>query len=318
MSRHSRTYRLPNTDYYFWDSMGRNEYSIDFYTHRLVELGMSMFDWQDLPKNIDWRFIEYTLMYNGYGVFFKEDVLNEYAYLQATLSGKYDFNRIPYDRRVYSVSGYNRQLTADNSVIIWNNVMRTATIPGVLYYARKLADIDRVMDINLNAQKTPILIMCEEDDRLTIKNAYMQYEGNQPVIYGSKNLDLMNKLTVFKTDAPYLLDKLNDQKNQYWNDALTYLGISNINVQKKERLITDEVTRSMGGVIASRTSRLEMRREACENINKMFGLNISVDYRQDYRVADVMDVIEDESGDGEVNKQIETVHGIGDNNWKRY
>jgi hypothetical protein len=136
----------------------------------------------------------------------------------------------------------------------------------------------------------------------------MQYEGNQPVIYGTKNLDLMNKITVFKTDAPYLLDKLNEQKNQYWNDALTYLGISNVNMQKKERLITDEVTRSMGGVIASRTSRLEMRREACDNINRMFGLNIDVDFRQDYRVTDEMDVLEDDTGGKGVDTMIETVH----------
>ena len=318
MSRRNKTFRLPGTDYRFWDSLGNNDYATDFYTHRLIELGMSMFEWKNLPKPIDWRFIEYTMMYQGEGVFFKEEVLDEYAFLQATLSGKYDFYRVPNDRQVYSVSGYQRKLTAENSVIIWNNVMRTPALPGILYYARKLADIDRIMDINLNAQKTPILLVCDEDDRLTVKNAYMQYDGNQPVIYGTKNLDLMNKITVFKTDAPYLLDKLNEQKNQYWNDALTYLGISNVNMQKKERLITDEVTRSMGGVIASRTSRLEMRREACDNINRMFGLNIDVDFRQDYRVTDEMDVLEDDTGGKGVDKMIETVHGIGDTNWKRY
>jgi hypothetical protein len=89
-------------------------------------------------------------------------------------------------------------------------------------------------------------------------------------------------------------------------------------MQKKERLITDEVTRSMGGVIASRTSRLEMRREACDNINRMFGLNIDVDFRQDYRVTDEMDVLQDDTGGKGVDKMIETVHGIGDSNWKRY
>lgn len=64
---------------------------------------------------------------------------------------------------------------------------------------------------------------------------------------------------------------------------MTYLGISNINIQKKERLITDEVTRNQGGTIASRYSRLQARREAVDKINAMFGTNIRVDYREDFQ-----------------------------------
>lgn len=70
---------------------------------------------------------------------------------------------------------------------------------------------------------------------------------------------------------------------------MTYLGISNINVQKKERLITDEVTRNQGGTIASRYSRLNARREACKKINEMFGLDIWCDYREDYQMIDNAD-----------------------------
>jgi hypothetical protein len=89
-----------------------------------------------------------------------------------------------------------------------------------------------------------------------------------------------------QTNAPYVADKLYQLKTQIWNEALTYLGISNLNVQKKERLVSDEVIRSMGGVIASRYSRLQARREACDAINRMFGLDISCDFRDDFREAD--------------------------------
>ena len=121
---------------------------------------------------------------------------------------------------------------------------------------------------------------------MTMKNVYMQYDGNQPFIFGSKNMGLTDNIKVLKTDAPYLADKLMMLKNQIWNEALTYLGISNLNIQKKERLVSDEAVRSMGGTIASRQSRLEMRREGAEQINKMFGLNIEVNYREDYRELD--------------------------------
>ena len=115
-----------------------------------------------------------------------------------------------------------------------------------------------------------------------MKNLYAQYMGNEPFIFGDKNLDLSGIKTL-DTTSPYVADKLYELKTQIWNEALTYLGISNINVVKKERMITDEVTRNQGGTVASRYSRLESRRQACKQINEMFGLDIWVDYREDFQ-----------------------------------
>ena len=102
-------------------------------------------------------------------------------------------------------------------------------------------------------------------------------------------------MKVLKTDAPYIADRLYQLKTQIWNEALTYLGISNMNIQKKERLISDEAIRSQGGTIASRYSRLESRREAADKINGMFGLDIRVDFREDFRQSDDEYIIEGES-----------------------
>ena len=126
---------------------------------------------------------------------------------------------------------------------------------------------------------------------------YQQWDGNEPAIFGTKDLDL-KALQCLRTDAPYVADKLYQLKTEIWNEALTYLGISNINYQKKERMISDEVLRNQGGTIASRYSRLEARREAVEQINKMFGLDISVDYREDYREMDDEVVFPGDSGGG--------------------
>jgi hypothetical protein len=164
-------------------------------------------------------------------------------------------------------------------------------------FARRLYNLDRAIDVNANAQKTPVLIQCEEQQRLTMKNLYKEYDGNSPVIYGDKNLNPKG-LAVLKTDAPYVADKLYSLKTQIWNEALTYLGISNLNVQKKERLVSDEVVRSMGGTIASRYSRLQSRREAVEKINAMFGTEIEVNYRDDFREADDETMFRGATGDG--------------------
>lgn len=250
------------------------------YVNRLTELAVSMFEWKNLPPTIDARFLEMTLFTDGMAVFFKDDVLG-FLCLQCTIGGKLNVYRIPMERRAYATNGYQQMLDETNSVIIFNNFLRTNSTLDVEMFSKRLYNIDRAIDVNANAQKTPILIKCDEAQRLTMINMYKEYDGNAPVIYGNKGLDA-NAFQVLKTDAPYVADKLYTLKTQIWNEALTYLGISNTNVVKKERLISDEVTRNMGGVIASRYSRLEMRRQACEQINKMFGLEISVDYRDDF------------------------------------
>ena len=147
-------------------------------------------------------------------------------------------------------------------------------------FARRLWDLDRTIEVNARAQKTPVLLQGPEEKRLTLLNLYKEYDGNAPVIMGNQTLD-PEGFRVLSTDAPFVGDKLYQLKTQIWNEALTYLGISNLTIQKKERVNTDEVTRSMGGTLASRNARLEARRKACREINKMFGLDISVSFRED-------------------------------------
>ena len=249
--------------------------------NRLTELAISMFEWQNLPETIDQRFLEMCLFSDGMCVFFQDEVLG-YLSLQCMTGGKLNVYRIPMERRAYATNGYQRKLDETNSVIIFNNYLHTNSMLDIEMFSKRLYNLDRAIDVNANAQKTPVLIQCDESQRLTMKNLYKQYEGNEPFIFGSKGLDV-NGLKVLQTGAPYVADKLYELKTQIWNEALTYLGISNINVVKKERMITDEVTRNQGGTVASRYSRLETRRQACKQINEMFGLDIWVDYREDFQ-----------------------------------
>lgn len=265
----------------FIDSALMNNRTYLQYYNRLTELALSMFEWTGLPKSVDPRFLEMCLFADGKAVFFKDDVLN-YLALQCAISGRLNVYRIPTQRRAYAVNGYNKNLDETNSVIIFNNFMHTNAKLDVEMFSRRLYNLDRIIDVNANAQKTPVLIKCSEDERLTMKNLYMQYDGNEPFIFGESDLNAQG-LTVLKTDAPYVADKIYQLKTQIWNEALTYLGIMNVNSVKKERLITDEAIRNSGGTIASRYSRLEARRQACNEINNMFGLNIWCNYREDYQ-----------------------------------
>lgn len=272
---------MAKKDRQFWESATLNNTNFKQYYNRLTELSISMFEWKNLPDTVDPRFLELTLFSDGQAVFFYDEEIG-YLALQNILGGKLNVYRVPVDRRAYAVNGYQKVLSDKDSVIIYNNYLHSNSRMDVEMFARRLYNLDRAIDVNANAQKTPVLIQCDETQRLTMVNLYKKFDGNEPVIYGDKNLN-PNSVKVLKTDAPYVADKLYQLKTQIWNEALTYLGISNINITKKERLITDEVTRNQGGTIASRYSRLEARREACKAINNMFGLDIWCDYREDYQ-----------------------------------
>lgn len=271
------------------------------YVNRLTELSISMYDWKNLPDTIDARFLELALFNDGMAVFFKDEVMG-YLGLQVMIGGALDVYRIPITRTAFAQNGYQMKLDQSNSVIIFNNMLHTNSILDVQEMSKRLYEIQRTIDVNVIQQKTPKIITCTENQRLVMKNLYAQYMGNEPFIFGDKNLDLSGIKTL-DTTSPYVADKLYELKTQYWNEALTYLGISNVNTVKKERMITDEVQRNLGGTIASRYSRLFMRQQACEQINKMFGLNISVDYREDMQVLDTYDADEAElSNETDVGK----------------
>lgn len=277
----------------FGESAVMNNATYIQYFNRLVELSVSMFEWQGLPETVDPRYLELHLFQNGSVVYFRDEVMGDLC-LDCIANGQFDVYGNPISRRAYSsYNQYQKTLNESDSVIIWNNYLRQPSVLDVKMFAKRLYNLDRIIDVNANAQKTPVLVQGTEKQRLTLVNLYKEFDGNAPFIFGDKNLDL-NSLRAISTNAPYVADKLYQLKTQIWNEALTYLGISNLNIQKKERMITDEVQRNQGGTIASRYSRLEARREAVDKINRMFGTDISVDYREDFQITN-----ENDTGEGE-------------------
>lgn len=318
-------------DLLFWESAQMNNRTYLHFYDRGVELAISRFEWKNLPETIDERFLELTLFGKGAAVFFKDELLDSpvpivpeniviigndnepvykdnltgkgsYLALPMVTNGRLDIYNKPLIRRAIANNGYNSgDLTPENSVIIYGNYLRKPIMRDIELYARWLYDVQQAMLINVKAQKTPVAVLCDESERLTMLNLYKDYDGNQPFIFGAKGLNL-DGIKAISTGAPYVADKISEIKIGVWNELLTFLGINNINLVKKERLITDEVTRNQGGVQASRFSPLGMRQAAAKEINRMFNLNISVDYRQDYQ-----ELVEEATEDviGEDKKRLE-------------
>lgn len=265
----------------FYDSLFDAVSYQSFYRDRLTDIALSCVKWKNLPEEIDPRFLEWCLFYDGMAIFFKDDITEKFVCIQVMPSGQFNMYRIPKERTAYAVNGYqNSDLNEHNSVIIYNNLLRKPSVQDIEIYAKKLTNIDLTLNVNVNAQKTPIAIICDETQRLTFQQLYQNYAGNMPFIFGDKGLNLDNVKSI-NTQADYKGEELNKLKTDIWNEALTYLGVSNVQYQKKERINTEEINRSMGGAFASRRSRIKARQNAVEEINKMFGLSIEVDFEDE-------------------------------------
>lgn len=271
--RHSGALKVPGADVL-------NVLTWTDYLKRLQELAVNMFEWKGLPPEIDVRFLEMTLFGTGMAVFYWEEVVERFVALTVMIGGDLDIYQVPRRRRAYAVNGYNCELTDRNSVLIFNNYLREPDFPTLELYAHKLYDIDRAMSTNVHLQRFPLILKVPEAQRLTFSNLMSKYEGNVPFIMGAPGLNLEN-LETFPTNIPFVADKLMTLKQQTWNEALQFLGIETVNTDKPAHLITDEVSANLGYAHAQRFVRLNMRRQACEAINRMFGLDVWVDFRSD-------------------------------------
>lgn len=256
-----------------------NAYTQIDYLFRLKEYAINCFEWINLPDTVDARFIENELFDQGKINFFKDKNLG-YLCLPVNESGPINIYNEPTKKYIYASDGFSRKRNISNSVTIYNNFLRTPTFTTVNLYAIRLAEVQRTIDTNMLAQKTPVTIICPENERLAFKNIYNQVKSNRPVIWGTSELNLDN-YRVLNTQAPYVVDKLTLYKHDLWNECMTFLGVNNANQDKKERLVESEVGANDEQIEQARFNMLDARKQACKKINEMFGLDIDVKFRND-------------------------------------
>ena len=256
-----------------------NSWTTIDYLNRLKEYALNMFEWINLPKTVDARFIELVLFEEGKINFFEDKIIGFLA-LRVNESGKQNVYNEFDKKHIYANNGFSRVRNLRNSVTIYNNYLRTPTYTTVNLYAIRLARVTRAIDLNIEAQKTPVLITCPENQKLSLKNVYEQYKGNAPVIYTDSEFNL-DSIKVLKTDAPFVVDKLTLYKHDIWNEVMTFLGVDNPTQDKKERLVANEVDANDEQIEQARFNMLDARKDACKKINDMFGLNIDVKFRND-------------------------------------
>lgn len=247
---------------------------------RLKMLAISVFEWENLPETCSAKFLEKTLFNDGIAIFCKHKLNEGIINLRCTPFSE----KTIYDEHTkYTAfsNEYFENYNINECVIVNNNYLTKPTFETIDLYSYKISEIERIIDVNINAQKTPILIKCDEKQRLTLQNLYRQYDGNTPVIYGSQSLLTDDNFKVLTTKSEYLAKNLYEMRAQYWNDALNYLGInSNPAPDKRERLLQDEINSNNEAIALSFDSFYTSRKTAAERLNKMFGLNVVVKKRE--------------------------------------
>ena len=285
----------------FIDTAWVNDATYWDYLERLKKVAMSIFEWVNLPKSMDSRFIEKCLYYHGTAALLYDETLG-YINTNAASAGQINIYGIPtamncysfgYQemRRVYTGLSYDPEGNPINKnyeecILVMNDWERNPTCSTLELFALRLYEAERTCDVNIKAQKTPVMLLTDEAQRLTMKNLYNQYDGNEPFIFGDKNSLEDGVIKAIRTDAPFLADKLMTYKKEIWNEALEFLGVNTLTTEKKERLITDEASSNNELINMNLQSYLVPRQKACQEFNEKYGLTgtdkeISVRVRSD-------------------------------------
>ena len=294
MSKKNKKIKTNSTD--FLSSLYLNELQYVDYIERIKKICLSMFEWINLPSSMNSRYLEECLFYLGQASLLYDD---KYGFIntKCTSDGRINIYGLPTDLTCYSydyhttrrlyvgLNGDEKQINKE-AILVMNNYERIPTLSTCELFAKKLTNADLTAYINIQNQKTPVLILCNENQRLTLENMYSQYEGNRPVIYGDSDNININAIKSIDTKVPFIADKVMEYKKEIWNELLTFLGINNLMLEKKERLVSDEANSNNELINMNLQSFLIPRQEACKKFNELFGLTgtdkeISVRVRSD-------------------------------------
>lgn len=271
--------------------------------NRLYNIAISRFEWLNLPDTCNEKFIEQVLFFNGFMVGYKDTALNSFLIMPCTNNSVLDIFGYPAKVNAYGYNGYmaqnltpytitlGQEPTRADAALLYANYSRCPDLPAVLYFARKLTKIDRTIDVNINVQKTPYIISCGENQRLTVANMFKQVDNFEPAIITTKFYGLNGEkpINVMDLKPPFVADKMQILKRQVYQEAITYLGIEANTSEKAERQVTEELTANMGETESMRQSPLASRKQFCKEFNKIYGTNIDVKFRSDLQLSQIME-----------------------------
>lgn len=302
------------------DAMLLNNATYFDYLDRVKKIALSIFEWVNLPESMDSRYLERCLYYTGAAAMLHDETYG-FINTKATCSNNLNIYGLPTEITAFSYSYrdvrrvYNglTEASADinsEAVLVLNTWDMLPTAPSIELFCMRLAEAQRIIDINIKAQATPFVIMTDENERLSMVNAFQQVDKNSAVIFGKRGVFDSDSIKTLNTTAPYIADKVQGYKRDIWNEMLSYLGVDNIE-EKAERLVASEVGGNNELVNLNLQSFYATRKLAAKQFNEKYGLTgdnaIDVKLRSDIgnlvkRVESV--VVDDYFGEDQIKNVI--------------
>lgn len=246
--------------------------------NEITLLALNRFRWSNLPPGMESRHIETALFEHGQCAFFEKEDGGVYCLPCSPATG-YNVYGDPLGYTITGI-GYSKQFTHDQVVRILNNDRAMPTSAIIFKYAGLLNEVEKTQGKNLKQQRKPYIISTTKDNELTVKNIYKQINDDEEAIFVDTKLSNGGDvgIQVLQTKAEYIVNDLQEHKNNVINELLTKLGLNNSSASgnKKERLLVDEVNVNNGQILMYLDIEFKNRLLACEKINKKFGLNIKV------------------------------------------
>lgn len=271
-------------------TMNNGEADFIYYTY-LQMLSLNMFKYKGLPESINTFYLEYILQTRGYIGFYDDERLGLIC-SEITLSGRLNHYQMPTDYHTVSTSPLiKKNLTSEECVLMKNSPLYVGIFPYLNFFAKKLALTSRTMDQNLTMQWTPYIITGDRRMLQQFKVFMKKILQGVQTIFTSKGFR-MEDVNVLQTNAPFIADELHGMKQAILRECMTMLGIENANMDKKERLVADEVNANNQQVIASRNIWLSERKKAIEELNKKFNLNASVEFAPYEDFEEILKLVE--------------------------
>lgn len=238
----------------------------------------NVFQIKNIPSDslIDMGYVNSYLTSNGAIAWFKDEDLGLLALPYTSLSGLDLYGR-PVRVEVIGQNGYKKILERGQFVIMYDNTRKIPIKPFICQYAERLSLAERVKDVNISQQRTARVWKTSSNKLQSIKDMLNDIDGNVNEVIGFEDI-ILEDIQCILEPAPFVADKVNIEKEKTWNEFLRFVGVANLTVQKKERAIKDEITSSLGGTIVSRFNRFTPRKQAIEQINKLFGYNLELEY----------------------------------------
>lgn len=288
-------------------TMNNQEADFIYYTY-LQMLSLNMFKYKGLPDSIDVFYLEYILQTRGYVGFYEDDRLGLIC-TEITLGGQLNHYGLPTVYHTVSPSPLlKKTLKNSECVVMKNSPLYVGIFPYLNFFAKKLALTSRTMDQNLKMQWTPYIITGDKRMLNQFKTFMKKILQGVQTIFTSKGFRLED-VNVLQTNAPFIADELHGMKQAILRECMTLLGIENANMDKKERLVSDEVNANNQQVIASRNIWLSERKKAIELLNEKYGLNASIEFAPYENFEEIMKLLELDSNtsvkDFNINKNLD-------------